>query len=54
MKSLIKNTKAMRFRSSETVEKALLEEIKYNFLYSDDSELYFMNTETFDQISMSV
>ncbi len=54
MKSLIKNTKLNeRFRSSETVEKALLEEIKYNFLYSDDSELYFMNTETFDQISMN-
>ena len=54
MKSLIKNTKLNeRFRSSETVEKALLEEIKYNFLYSDDSELYFMNTETFEQISMN-
>ena len=54
MKSLIKNTKLNeRFRSSETVEKALLEEIKYNFLYSDDTELYFMNTETFDQISMN-
>ncbi len=54
MKSLIKNTKLNeRFRSSESVEKALLEEIKYNFLYSDDSELYFMNTETFDQISIN-
>ena len=54
MKSLIKNTKLNeRFRSSETVEKALLEEIKYNFLYSDASELYFMNTETFEQISMN-
>ena len=33
MKSLNKNTKVNeRFRSSETVEKASIEEIKYNFL----------------------
>ena len=35
MKSLKKNTKLNeRFRSSETIEKASLEEIKYNFLYN--------------------
>ena len=34
MKSLIKNTKLNeRFRSSETVEKAEVEEKKFNFLY---------------------
>ena len=33
MKSLLKNTKLNeRFRSSETVEKASIEEVKYNFL----------------------
>ena len=42
MKSLNKNTKLNeRFSSSETVEKASLDEIKYNFLYKDDNRLLF-------------
>ena len=54
MKSLIKSTKLNeRFRSGETVEKASLEEIKYNFLYKDDSEYYFMDPNNFEQISLS-
>ena len=53
MKSLNKNTKLNeRFRSSETVEKAILEETKFNFLYEDDSDYYFMNPKTFDQINI--
>ena len=53
MKSLIKNTKLNeRFRSSETVEKASLEEVKYNFLYKDENDFYFMNPDTFEQISL--
>ena len=54
MKSLIKNTKLNeRFRSSETVEKASLEEIKHNFLYSDDNDFYFMNPISFEQINLN-
>ncbi len=54
MKSLNKNTKLNeRFRSNETVEKALLEEIKFNFLYSDEKNFYFMNPETFEQIELN-
>ena len=54
MKSLIKNTKLNeRFRSSETVEKASLEEIKHNFLYSDDNDFYFMNPTSFEQINLN-
>ena len=54
MKSLNKNTKLNeRFRSSETVEKASLEEIKYNFLYKDDNNYYFMEPKNFEQISIS-
>ncbi len=54
MKSLIKNTKLNeRFRSSETVEKASLEELKYNFLYSDENDFYFMNPISFEQINLS-
>ena len=53
MKSLLKNTKLNeRFRSSETVEKASLEEIKYNFLYNDEDDYYFINPENFDQINI--
>ena len=53
MKSLIKNTKLNeRFRSSETVEKANIEETKFNYLYNDDTEYYFMNPKNFDQISI--
>ena len=37
MKSVGKNTKLNeRFRSSETIEKASVEENKYNFSYEDD------------------
>ena len=53
MKSLSKNTKLNeRFRSSETIEKASLDEIKYNFLYKDENDFYFMNPETFEQIEI--
>ena len=54
MKSLLKNTKLNeRFRSSETVEKASIEEVKYNFLYNDENDYYFMNPNSFDQINLS-
>ena len=53
MKSINKNTKLNeRFRSSETVEKASIEEIKFNYLYCDDADYYFMNPKTFDQVSI--
>ena len=53
MKSLSKNTKLNeRFRSSESVEKATLEEVKYNFLFKDENDFYFINPDTFEQISL--
>ena len=53
MKSFGKNTKLNeRFRSNETVEKASLEEIVFNFLYKDDNNFYFMNPKTFEQIEI--
>ena len=53
MKSINKSTKLNeRFRSSDTVEKAALEEINLNFLYEDDSEFYFINQKTFEQINI--
>ena len=53
MKSVNKNTKLNeRFRSSETVEKALLDETSFNYLYEDDQNYFFMNPKTFDQIEI--
>ena len=53
MKSVNKNTKLNeRFRSSETVEKAALEEIKYNFLYDDENNYFFMEPKSFEQIEI--
>ena len=54
MKSVGKNTKLNeRFRSSETVEKASLEETTFNFLYSDENNYIFMNPKTFEQIEIN-
>ena len=53
MKSLNKNTKLNeRFRSSETVEKASLEEKIFNYLYNDEINYFFMDPKTFEQIEI--
>ena len=53
MKSLEKNTKLNeRFRSSETVEKASLEETKFNYLYEDENNYFFMKPKTFEQVEI--
>ena len=53
LKSITKGTKLNeRFRSSETIEKAELEEKKFNFLYLDDDNCHFMDNKTFEQISI--
>ena len=52
MKSVNKNTKLNeRFRSSETVEKASLDEIKHTFLYEDENNI-FMEPKSFEQIEI--
>ena len=53
MKDLRGGTKMNeRFRASETVERARLDERPYQFLYDDGSQFTFMDTETFDQITV--
>ena len=53
MKSVNKNTKLNeRFRSSETVEKASLDEMVYNYLYEDEKNYFFMEPKTFEQIEI--
>tara|TARA_B100001027_G_scaffold118811_1_gene82017 strand:+ start:79 stop:639 length:561 start_codon:yes stop_codon:yes gene_type:complete len=53
MKSINKNTKLNeRFRSSETVEKASLDEFKYNYLYEDEKNYFFIEPKSFEQIEI--
>ena len=53
MKSINRNTKLNeRFRSSETIEKASLEEISFNFLYEDGDKFFFMSPKSFEQIEI--
>ena len=54
LKSITKGTKLNeRFRSSENVEKAELDEKKFNYLYSDENNCFFMDNKTFEQIEIS-
>ena len=53
MKSVSKNTKLNeRFRSSENIEKASIEEIKFNYLYKEGNNYFFINPVSFDQIEI--
>ena len=53
MKSVNKNTKLNeRFRSSESVEKASLDETKFNYLYADETDYHFMNPKSYEQINI--
>ena len=53
MKSVNNNTKLNeRFRSSDSLEKASLEEQKFNFLYEDETDYHFINQKTFEQTNI--
>ncbi len=42
-----------RFRSSDTVDRATLEQHEMEFMYSDGSHHHFMNTESYEQVALS-
>jgi elongation factor P len=42
-----------RYRTTETVERAVVDDRQYTFLYSDGEGFHFMNPETFDQLIAS-
>ncbi len=42
-----------RFRAEDFVERAILDEVEFEYLYGDGEGFHFMNTETFDQIQLS-
>ena len=43
-----------RFRSSENIERVILEEIEHVFLYKENNMLIFMNNQTFEQVSINL
>jgi len=53
MKELKNGTKMNeRFRSSESVERAILDEKECQFLYSDNNKFFFMDNNNFEQIEI--
>ncbi|MHB8287410.1 MAG: elongation factor P, partial [Caulobacteraceae bacterium] len=40
-----------RYRTTETVERAQVDERPYNFLYQDGDGFHFMNPESFEQVT---
>jgi|TARA_B110000438_G_scaffold293613_1_gene333766 elongation factor P len=54
LKSIKKGTKLNeRFRSSDTVEKVILDDKKFNFLYKDENNCHFMDQTNFEQIQIN-
>src|SRR6266567_9362863 len=42
-----------RFRSEDTVERAVLDETEMQYLYSDGDSFHFMNTANYEQVHLS-
>ena len=54
LKSVKKGTKLNeRFRSSDTIERAILDDKKFNFLYEDEKNCHFMDPVNFEQIEIN-
>ena len=54
LKSVKKGTKLNeRFRSNDNVERAVLDEKKFNFLYKDENDCHFMDQTNFEQITIN-
>ena len=57
MQTRMKNLKSgaiidYRFRAEEFVDRAILDEIEYEYLYKEGDDFHFMNTETYDQVTL--
>lgn len=42
-----------RFSSNDTVDRAILEEVEFEYLYDDGEYYYFMNTESYEQTHLT-
>lgn len=55
LKNLITSTKVhKRFKSSDYINKAYIEEKEVQYLYSDNQEIAFMDMQNFEQLSVPV
>ena len=53
LKSVKKGTKLNeRFRSSDNIERAILDDKKFGFLYKDENNCHFMDQTNFEQIQI--
>lgn len=53
MKTIIGGTKTnVRYRSDEKVERVFLDQLPYQYLYTEGDDLVFMDQETFEQINL--
>src|SRR5258708_546682 len=41
-----------RFRAEEFVERAILDEVEFEYLYNEGDDFHFMNTENYEQMQM--
>jgi len=54
LKSIKKGTKLNeRFRSSDNVDRAILDDKKFSFLYEDEKNCHFMDQTSFEQIEIN-
>ena len=54
LKSVKKETKLNeRFRSSDNIQRVILDEKKFNFLYEDENNCHFMDQTNFEQIAIN-
>ncbi len=42
-----------RFRAEEFVDRAILDEIEFEYLYQEGDDFHFMNTQTYEQMQMT-
>lgn len=53
MRDIATGTKTnVRFRTQETVEKAHVEGVEFQFLYADNDDYHFMNNQSYEQITI--
>jgi elongation factor P len=53
LRNIINGSQAeVRFRSDDKIERAFIGEEEYEYLYQDGEEYWFMNNETYEQISL--
>src|SRR5438128_8688798 len=58
MQTRMKNLKSgaiidYRFRAEEFVDRAILDEIEYEYLYNEGDDFHFMNTDSYEQMQLT-